>query len=718
MNEQLKSEVFHGACPHDCPDTCSMVYEVRDGKLVDVRGNKDHPMTRGGLCVKVKDFHDHHANPDRLLYPLRRKGPKGSGQWERITWDDAISEIGRRWRAIIAEHGSQAIMPYSYLGNMGLVQGINSGDPFFNRLGTTVNEKTFCASGSSTAWLLTVGPTGGVDPESFVHAKFIVIWACNSISTNLHHWPFVLEAQKRGAKVVVIDSYRSRTAKAADWHICPKPGTDGALAMGFIHSIIAQGLVDQEWVDKHTYGYPELKYRSAEFSPDYVEKVTGVKADDIRKFAKEFATAQPSVIRLGVALERHAGGGQAIRAVCALPALVGSWKHVGGGLLQMPLWDFPVDWAKVSRGDWIKPGTRAINNLRLGAALTGEMGLDPPLKSLFVYCTNPVSQAPETNKIVKGLKREDLFTVVAEHFMTDTAKYADIVLPNAMAGEAEDMMWSWGHFYFTYNQKAVEPPGEARPTSDMWRLLAKEMGFDDPVFKMTDSELAAYYINWDDPKMAGIDMEYFKKHGYFKIDVGSADTRTPHRDGKFPTPSGKVEFLLHDAKNFVAGPFRAMYDGDQDGSPVDPLPGYVPNREAPETNPERAKLYSLNIISPKSHAFLNSCYANEEHKIKAQGEQFVLISPFDAEKRNIKEGDPVRVYNDRGDFTGVAKVTDDVNPGIVVATLGYWRSLNRTDGSVNSISSDAHCGLGRAPTFSDNLVEVSRVNQPAMAAAE
>ena len=710
MNEQLKPETFFGACPHDCPDTCAMIYEVRDGRLAEVRGNKEHPMTRGGLCVKLKDFHDHHANPDRLLYPLRRSGPKGSGEWERITWDDAIAEIGKRWRTIIAEHGSQAIMPYSYLGNMGLVQGINSGDPFFNRLGTTVNEKTFCASGSSTAWLLTVGPTGGVDPESFVHAKFVVIWASNSISTNLHHWPFVLEAQKRGATVVVIDAFRSRTAKAADWHICPKPGTDGALAMGFINSMIQQGLVDQEWVDKHTYGYAELKERAAEFTPEYVAKITGVKADDIARFAREFATAQPSAIRIGVALERSAGGGQAIRAVCALPALAGSWKHVGGGLLQMPIWEFPVDWVKAARPDWIKPGTRVVNNLRLGAALTGEMELNPPIKSLFVFCTNPVSQAPETNKIVAGLKREDLFTVVSEHFMTDTAKYADIVLPAAMAGEAEDMMWSWGHLYLTYNQKAIDPPGECKPTSDMWRLLAAEMGFDDPVFKMTDSELAAAYINWDDPKMGGIDMAYMKTHGYFKLNVGSADTRTPHKDGNFPTPSGKVEFLLHDAKNFVAGPFRAMYDDEQDGTPVDPLPGYVPPRETPETNPEQAKLYSLNIISPKSHGFLNSCYANEPHKIKGQGEQFVMISPHDAATRSIREGDPVRVYNGRGDFEGVARVTDDVNPGIVVATLGYWRSLNRSDGSVNSISSQEWGGLGRCPSFSDNLVEVMRVN--------
>ncbi|HUU25136.1 MAG TPA: molybdopterin oxidoreductase family protein [Methyloceanibacter sp.] len=710
MNEQPARDLFFGACPHDCPDTCAMVYEVADGRLVEVKGNKEHPMTRGGLCVKLKDFHDHHHNPDRLLYPMRRTGPKGSNQFERISWDQAIAEIGTRWRDIIAEFGAQAIMPQSYLGNMGLVQGINSGDPFFNRLGTTVNEKTFCASGSSTAWLMTVGPTGGVDPESFVHSKFIVIWACNSISTNLHHWPFVLEAQKRGAKVVVIDCYRSRTAKQADWHIAPKPGTDGALAMGIINSLVEQKLIDRDYVDQHTYGYEELKARAAEFTPDYVEAITGVKAADIAQFAKEFATDQPSVIRIGVALERSAGGGQAIRAVASLPALVGSWKHVGGGLLQMPLWDFPVDWMKVSRGDWIKPGTRAINNLQLGRALTGEMQLDPPLKSMFVYCTNPVSQAPETNKIVQGLQREDLFTVVAEHFLTDTAKYADIVLPAAMAGEAEDMMWSWGHFYFTYNQKAVEPPGECLPTSEMWRRLAKEMGFDDPVFKMTDSELAAYYINWDDPKMAGVDMDYFKAHGYFKIDVGAADTRTPHKDGNFPTPSGKVEFLLHDAKNFVAGPFRMMYDGDQCGDPVDPLPGYVPPRETPETNSARAALYPLNILSPKSHGFLNSCYANEPHKIKGQGEQFVLISPKDAEARSIREGDPVRVFNDRGDFEGLARVTDDVGDGIVVATLGYWRSLNRSDGSVNSISSDAHSGLGRAPTYCDNLVQVTRVN--------
>ena len=710
MNDQPKRTQFFGGCPHDCPDTCAMIYEVADGRLVEVRGNKEHPMTRGGLCVKLKDYHDHHYNPDRVLYPLRRVGPKGSRQFARISWDEAIAEITRRWKEIIARYGTQAIMPYSYLGNEGLVQGLTAGDAFFNRLGSTVNEKTFCASGSSTAWLLTVGPTGGVDPESFVHSRYIVIWACNSISTNLHHWPFVLEAQKRGAKVVVIDSYRSRTAKQADWHIMPKPGTDGALAMGIIAAMIRHGHVDRDWVEKHTVGYPELAARAAEFTPDYVEKVTGVSAQDIATFAREFATIQPSVIRLGVALERHAGGGQTIRAVCAIPALAGSWRHVGGGLLQMPLWEFPVDWARVSRPDFIRPGTRVVNNLQLGRALVGDMKLDPPIMGLYVYNTNPVSQAPETNTIVRGLSREDLFCVVAEHFITDTAAYADIILPATMAGEHDDMMFSWGHFYLTINEQAIAPCGEAKSNAEIFRLLAACFGFDDAQFRMSDMELAEHYVKWDAPQMAGIAMDHFRKHGYFHLAVGTPDDRLPHADGNFPTPSGKVEFLVKDAKNFVAPPFRMMYEAMQSGEDIDPLPGYVPPRESAASNSKLAARYPLNVISPKSHGFLNSCYANEPHKIRGQGEQFVMISPMDAASRNIREGDPVRVFNDRGDFEGLARVTDDVREGVVVATLGYWRSLNRSDGSVNSISSAEFCGLGRAPTFSDNLVQVVRVN--------
>jgi anaerobic selenocysteine-containing dehydrogenase len=480
--------------------------------------------------------------------------------------------------------------------------------------------------------------------------------------------------------------------------------------MGMIAALIEQGLVDRDWVEQHTVGFAELAERAKAFTPDYVERVTGVPAADIGRFAREFATTQPSVIRMGVALERHAGGGQTIRAVCAIPALAGSWRHVGGGLLQMPLWEFPVDWARVSRPDFIRPGTRVVNNLQLGQALTGEMKLDPPIMGLYIYNTNPVSQAPETNKIVKGLSREDLFFVTAEHFVTDTAAYADIVLPATMAGEHDDMMFSWGHFYLTINEQAIAPRGEAKSNAEIFRLLAAAMGFDDHQFKMSDMQLAEHYLKWDAPQMAGIDMSYFREHGYFHLAVGTPDDRLPHANGNFPTPSGKVEFLVKDAKNFVAPPFRMMYEAMQSGEDVDPLPGYVPPRESPETNAQLAESYPLNIISPKSHGFLNSCYANEPHKIKGQGEQFVLLSPKDAAERSIREGDPVRVFNARGDFEGFARVTDDVQPGVIVATLGYWRSLNRSDGSVNCVSSDAFCGLGRAPTFSDNLVQVTRVN--------
>lgn len=554
MNEQPARETFFGGCPHDCPDTCAMIYEVEDGKLVEVRGNKDHPMTRGTLCVKLKDYHDHHYNPDRVLYPLRRSGPKGSRSFERISWDDAIVEITSRWKEIIATYGSQAIMPYSYLGNEGLVQGLTAGDAFFNKLGSTVNEKTFCASGSSTAWLLTVGPTGGVDPESFVHSKFIVIWACNSISTNLHHWPFVLEARKRGAKVVVIDSYRSRTAKQADWHIMPKPGTDGAFAMGVIAALIENGLVDRDWVDRHTIGFDELAERAAEFTPDYVARVTGVPHGRYRSLC-------PGIRHHSALRHPHGRGARTScrwrpdnsRGVCH-PGAYRGLAACGGGLLQMPLWEFPVDWARVSRPDFIRPGSRVVNNLQLGQALTGEMKLDPPIMALYIYNTNPVSQAPETNKIVKGLAREDLFFVTAEHFVTDTAAYADIVLPATMAGEHDDMMFSWGHFYLTLNERAIPPRGEAKSNAEIFRLLAAYMGYDDPQFKMSDMELAEHYVKWDAPQMGGVGMEHFRRYGYFHLAVGTPDDRLPHANGNFPTPSGKVELLVKDAKNFVAPP--------------------------------------------------------------------------------------------------------------------------------------------------------------------
>jgi len=694
----------HGGCPHDCPDTCAMIYEVEGGKLVGVKGNPDHPMTRGGLCVKLKDYEKRHDHPDRLLYPLRRIGPKGTKQFERISWDDALDEITSKWQAIIAEHGPHAILPNSYLGNQGLVHGLNGGDAFFNRMGATVCERTFCGEGSCTAWLLTVGPTAGVDPESFIHAKYIVIWACNSVSTNLHHWHIVKDAQKKGAKVIVIDSYASKTAKEADWHIAPKPGTDGALAMAIIYTLIEENLVDQDYIDNYTVGYSDLAERARPRTPEWAEQITGVPAADIRKFAREYATTPPAAIRLGVALERSYGGGQAIRAVSCLPALIGAWRHVGGGAMQFSVWEHPYKFDVICRPDLIPEGTPVVNNLQLGRVLTGEIKLDTPIKSLMCWNTNPVTQAPETDKIIEGLKREDLFMISAEHFISDTAAYADIILPASMGAEMEDMVLSWGHLYLTYNEKCVDAPGEAIPNNEIFRRLAKRMGYEEENFKWSDSECLENYVDWDSPACNGIDLAYLRKQGFARLTVGTKDDRAPHQQGNFPTPSGKCEFKLNGARNFVAGPFRQMYEGFQAGELLDDLPDYVASRETPETNPELAAKYPLNIISPKSHGFLNSCYANMDQKIKGQGEQFVLIHAQDADSRGIKHGDKVRVFNDRGAFEADAKITEDVNAGLIVATLGYWRQLN--NGTVNCISSAEFVDMGHAPSFSDNLVQI------------
>ena len=708
MSAQLKpaaQQHFFGACPHDCPDTCSMIYTVENGRLVDARGNPDHPYTQGGLCVKLKDFADHHKNPDRVLHPLRRTGPRGSRQYERITWDQALNEIRTRWTSIIKEYGPQAIIPYSYLGNQGILQGLNSGDAFFNKLGATVCERTFCGEGSSVGYLLTVGPTGGVDPESFVHARYIIIWACNTISTNLHHWPFVLEAKKRGAKVVVIDAYKSRTAKQADWHLMPRPGTDGALAMALIHTLIEEDLVDHEYIKMGTVGFEELKARARTRTPEWAAEITGIAAADIRTLAREYAQTQPSAIRIGVALERHHGGGQTIRAVTCLPALVGAWRHVGGGILQMPMWEMPIKFGDLCRPDWIPKGTRVVNALQIGRALTGETRLDPPIKSLMVWNANPVTQAPESDKIVKGLMREDLFIVAAEHFISDTASYADIILPCTMAAEMSDMVLSWGTFYLTYNQKCVDAPGEAVPNTEVFRRLAEVMGIDDPQFKRTDDELIEHYLDWNSPALKDVDMGHFRQHGFVHLKVGTPDTRAPHKEGKFPTPSGKCELKAAGARNFVPTVFRQLYEDLQPNEVLDELPDYVAPRESAASNPVLARKYPLNIISPKSHGFLNSCYANESHKVKGQGEQFVLINPVDARARNLNHGDGVRVFNDRGEFEADAQVTEDVQPGVVVATLGYWRSRNR-NGTVNIISSAEFVNMGHAPSFSDNLVQV------------
>ena len=705
----MAEKTVFSACPHDCPDTCAMLTTVRDGRAVEVRGNPDHPFTRGGLCVKVNDYENRVYDDSRVLTPLRRTGAKGAAEFRPITWDEALRDISSRWQAIIERDGPASIMPYSYLGTEGILNGLNVGDAFFNKLGATVAERTFCDSAAITSFFMTCGPTAAVDPESFVHSKYIILWAINTISNNLHHWPFIAEAQRRGAKVVVIDPVATRTAKQADWHLAIQPGTDAALALAMINVIIADDLVDHDYVEKYTVGYEELKERAAGFTPEKVAAITGISAADIRVLAREFATTQPSVIRMGVAIERNASGGNAVRAMACLPGLVGSWRHCGGGILHMPIWAFPMKWDDLSRPDWIPEGTPVINQWRLGPALLGE--LDHPINSLFVYNSNPAVVAPEQDKILRGLAREDLFTVVSEHFITDTARYADIVLPATTQLEQFDLMFSWGHLYLTLNEPAVEPLGDAVPNTELFRRLAAAMGFDDPFWKRSDEEMAVDALDWSSPVLEGIDLAGLRQTGFARLKVGSPDEFVPHREGNFPTPSGKLEFKSSMAAvgNMVLPLFRQGYAAMQSGEALDPLPNYIPRNESPDTNPALAARYPLSMVSPKSHALLNSSFGNLRTQMRHAGEQMVMIHPADAGSRGIPDGGQVRVFNDRGDFHAVARVTDDARPGVVVAPMGYWAKGSRNGYTVNAINPPAFADYGNAPTFSDTLVEVAGV---------
>lgn len=699
------------SCPHDCPDSCAMLVDVKDERIVNVRGNPDHPFTRGGLCVKVNNYGERVHSPDRVLYPLRRSGAKGSGQFERISWDDALGEIKQRWGALIDEFGPTAILPYSYLGAMGVLNGLFAGDAFFNKLGSTITERTFCGSGAATGYFMTLGDSSGMDPESFAHSKYIVIWACNSISTNLHHWPFIAEAQRNGAKVVVIDPVRTRTAKKADWHLAIRPGTDAALALGMMQVIIGEGLADDDYVARHTIGYDALKARAAEYPPERVARITGIDAEDIRRLAREFAAAQPAAIRMGIAIERSPGGGQAARALSCLPALVGAWRHPGGGILFTPEFAFPIKWDDLIRPDWLRPGTRIVNQWRLGDALTGD--LDPPIKSLFVYNANPAVVAGEQDKILAGLARDDLFTVVSEQFLTDTARYADIVLPATTQLEQFELMYSWGQFYFSINEPALAPLGEAVPNTELFRRLAATFGFDDSQFQRSDEEMAREAVDWSAPAVDGISFESLRRTGFARLNLATPATYAPHAEGDFGTPSGKCEFRssLAAAGNLVFASFRQGSEEFQpNDEPLDPVPDFIPPEESPATAPELAERYPLNILSPKAHAFINSTFANLPEQLRHAGEQLLMIHPEDAAARNIGKGSAVRVHNARGAFEAVAAVSDDTRPGIVVAPMGYWLKGSRSGNTVNAVNSARYADMGRAPTFSDTLVEVSPID--------
>ena len=689
MNTALR--IVRGACPHDCPDTCALVVEVdAAGRATSIKGDADHPITAGFLCGKVSNYLERVYSDERLLRPLVRAGAKGEGRFREASWDEALDVAARGLQGAIERHGGASVVPYSYLGTQGLVQGDVMGNRLFDAIGGSTLVRTICASAGIAGTMATNGASPEVDPEEWVHARTIVVWGWNPLSTAPHLWRLILEARRRGARLIVVDPFRSRTARVADVHLRPLPGTDGALALGVMRALLDAGLADEEWCRAHALGYEELVERLAGETVEQHAAQCGVPAGDLRELARSLAEDQPSLIRLGVGAQRHAGAPIAYRTIACVPALAGSWRHRGGGFSYIPASMFGVLQEERLERPHLREGeARSLNMSSIGEALT-DPALDPPVAALVVWNSNPAAIAPDQERVLEGLRREDLFMVVCEQFMTDTAAHADVVLPATTQLEHLDVLFSWGHHYLTLNEPAIAPVGESRPNSEIFRLLARRLGLTDPCFEETDEEMLAMALEGDP---AGISLAGLRERGYAKIDRGQGTS--PHAEGGFATPSGKLE--LRCERMAEAG--------------FDPLPFYDPPCEvADELLAER---FPLALLTPKTHLFLNSTFANGRRQHAAQPEPYVVIHPGDAAPRGIADGATVRVHNDRGSFTCRAIVSDDARAGVPVAPMGWWNRDYAGGHSAQATTPQRLTTLRDAPTFNDNRVEI----EPAAAAA-
>ncbi len=684
----LQRRVLKVVCPHDCPDTCSMAVTVEGGRATSLGGDPDDPFTQGFLCAKVNHYLERVYAPDRVLFPMKRVGRKGEGRFERVSWERALSEIAQRLSELAREHGPQSILPYSYAGNMGLLSYGSLDRRFFHAIGASKLDRTICASAGAAGWKATIGRSIGLDPEQLGRARLIVAWGANVVSSNVHLWPFVERARRAGARLVVIDPYRSRTAEKADLHLAPWPGTDAALALGMMHVIFRDGLADRDYLERYTTGHAELEARAREWDPERTGRETGVAAAAIEAFAREYATTRPSAIRLNYGLNRHAGGGMAVRTVACLPAVTGAWRDVGGGALLSTSGTFPVRTDALERPDLSPPGTRTLNMSLLGRLLNDPL-VDPPVKALFVYNSNPAAVAPEQEQVLKGLAREDLFVVVHDLFQTDTADYADYLLPATTTLEHDDLHKAYGHLYLSWSKAAIAPLGEAVSNTELFRRLARAMGLDDPCFFESDEDLARRALDWDDPRLAGLDFDRLKRQGRARLSVPAE--WAPFAEGGFPTPSGRCELL---APSLAA-------------SGLDPLAGYVPPRESPVTNPELTKRYPLAFISPPAHHFLNSTFSAQPTFVRRESEPFLTIHPDDAAARGIRDGEPIRVWNDRGAFEAKARVSDAARRGLVVGLSIWWPKLCPGGRNANAVTSQELTDMGGGPVFYDALVEIA-----------
>ena len=662
----MESRLVRGACPHDCPDTCAMHVTVEDGRATKVTGDPDHPITVGFLCGKVSNYLDRVYSDERILHPMVRE----DGELRRASWDEALDLVADRLLLIGEEFGGEAILPYSYMGTQGLVQGNVMSARLMNSLGASNLERTICATAGYTGTLMTHGASPEVDPELWPHARYLLVWGWNPLSTAPHLWRKLLDARKQGARLVVVDPFRSRTARVADEHLRPLPGTDAALAIGMMKAVVDAGLHDDEWCRAHAEGYDELLAELDATTVDECAARCGVDAEAIARVGREFASTHPALLRLGVGAQRHAGAPAAYATVASLPALTGAWRHRGGGCSYIPLaTSAAVSAVPLQREDLRPCPVRTINMSRLGEALT-DPELDPPVKALVCWNSNPAAIAPDQERVLEGLRRGDLFTVVLEQFMTDTAAHADVILPATTQLEHADVLFSWGHHYLTWNEPAIEPLGEAKPNTEIFRLLATHLGLDDPCFKDSDAQLV-------DALLEGFPENRLRERGWTKIDLGQGDT--PHAEGGFGTDTGRVK--LH-----------ARYE--------------PPAEVADDALAER---FPLALVTPKTHLFLNSTFANQQRQHSAQPHPEVVVSPEDAERRGIADGAVVRVFNDRGAFSCSARVSDDARPGVLVAPMGWWNSDYPDGRSAQATTPQLLTDEGAAPTFNDNRVELEAV---------
>ena len=667
-----------GACPHDCPDTCALKISVQAGRVIKVAGDPDHPPTHGALCTKVSRYPERTYHPERVLTPLKRTGPKGSGQFTPVIWDEALTDIAARL-AEIAQRDPQAIVPYSYAGTMGLLQGESIAARFFHRLGASFLDRTICANAGGEALTATYGGKIGMHLEDYAEAKLILIWGSNSIASNLHFWTFAQQAKRQGARLVCIDPRRSETAEKCHQHIALKPGTDGALALGLMHELITHGWLDTDYIARHVDGFDKLKPRALDWPPERAAQVCGIDAEVVRQLARDYATTRPAAIRLNYGVQRCRGGGNAVRLIALLPCLTGAWRQRGGGLLLSASHWFrsAVDHAALQRPELLagrRP--RTINMSTIGddllKASSPEFG--PKIKALVVYNSNPVAVAPESAKVVAGFQRADLFTVVLEHFLTDTADHADYVLPATTQLEHLDVHTSYGHTSVLLNQPAVPPLGQALPNTEIFRRLAAKMGFTEPCFSDSDAQLARQAV-------PSLDVARMEAQGWVKLDLPAL----PFAEGGFQTPNGKV---IVDAPGLG-------------------VPDYLPPYESVDSAPELARRFPLAMISPPARHFLNSTFVNVVSLRSIEGEPVLELHPDDAAARGIADGQLVRVFNDRGEHRCKASVGGRARPGVVHGLGVWWRKFGVDGKNVNQLTSQRLTDIGRAPTFYDCLVEVA-----------